>query len=190
MIALTIKKFMTFDLLVLTVIALIVDIVGYFASKTDLKFLYVALSFVVMLIAYIRWDYKAFIIPVVVTLLHFALYRGGTLLSNMVYAVSIFSVGSSMVWFKLAKRDEIKNEVLLLTLYYVTGYVIMFLFQALASSIVGEVQWETLLIRHSVNFILGWFIFFIASKQEDLLVNMKKYLLRSIEERRKEEGRY
>lgn len=186
----TIKKFMTFDLLVLTVIASIVDIVGYFASKTDLKFLYIALSVVVMMIAYIRWDYKAFVIPVVIVLLHLILYRGQTFWTSLVYASSIFSIGVSMIWFKIVKRDHIKQEVLLLTLYFMTGYISMFFLQALASYISGEVQWLTLIIRHSVNFILGWVIFMIASRQEDLLVDMKAYLLRSIEERRKEEGRY
>lgn len=187
--ALTIKKFMMFDLIVLTIIAVIVDIVGFFASKTDLKFLYVALSVIVMMIAYIRWDFKAFVIPLVIVILHMILYRGGTLLTQTVYALSIFSVGLSMIWFKLVKRDQIKEEVLLLTGYFVTGYLALFLFQAWASYLSGEVQWVTLLIRHSVNFILGWVVLFIASKQEDLLVGMKAYLLRSIEERKKEEGR-
>jgi len=67
---LTIKKFMMFDLIVLTIIAIVVDIVGYFASQTDLKFLYVALSVIVMMIAYIRWDYKALVIPLVIAILH------------------------------------------------------------------------------------------------------------------------
>lgn len=186
----TIKKFMTFDLLVLTVIASIVDIVGFFASKTDLKFLYVALSVIVMMIAYIRWDIKALVIPVVIILLHLILYSGGTLLTNLVYSLSLLATSLAMLWFKILKRDRIKDEILLLTLYFITGYLSMFLLQALASYLSGEIQWVTLIIRHSVNFILGWVILVIASRQEDLLVDMKKYLLRSIEERRKEEGRY
>lgn len=187
--ALTIKKFMIFDLIVLTIIAVVVDVVGFFASKTDLKFLYVALSFIVMMIAYIRWDFKALVIPVVIVILHMILYQGGTFVTQMIYALSIFSISLSMIWFKFVKRDQIKDEVLLLTGYFITGYLALFMLQAWASYVSGEVQWVTLLVRHSVNFILGWVVLFIASKQEDLLVGMKAYLLRSIEERKKEEGR-
>ncbi len=185
----TIKKFMMFDLLTLCVIAIIVDVVGYFASRSDLVFLYVALSIPVMLIAYIRWDIKALVLPGVTILLHVILYRDDHILATMVYLLSIASTAVSMIWFKVFKRNRIKEEFLLLSLYYVSGYALMFLFQAYASHLMGEIQWLTLLIRHSVNFILGWIILFIASKQEDLLVDMKGYLLRSIEERKKEEGR-
>lgn len=186
---LTIKKFMMFDLIVLTIIAIVVDIVGYFASQTDLKFLYVALSVVVMMIAYIRWDYKALVIPLVIAILHLILYKGGTFVTQMIYVISLFSTSLGMIWFKLVKRDQIKDEALLITGYFLTGYVSLFLIQALASYVSGDVQWVTLLIRHSVNAILGFVIFFMATKQQDLCVNMKAYLLRSIEERKKEEGR-
>ncbi len=187
---LTIKKFMMFDLLVLTVMAIIADVLGYFASRQAFAFLYIALSIPVMLIAYIRWDIKALIIPVLIMVLHLILYRGGTFLAQSIYVLSILSTALSMIWFKFIRRDGIKDEFILLSTYYLTAYIALFMFHVLAMAVSGEIQWVTLIIRHSVNVILGWLILFIASKQQDLLVDMKAYLKRQIEERRQEEGRY
>jgi len=185
---LTIKKFMTLDLLVLTLLAVLVDVIGYFASLSDLVFLYVSLSIPVILIAYIRWGYKALVINLVIIILHLILYRGIQVLPMIVYLLSLGSISVSMIWFKLVKKNGIKDEVLLITLYFLTAYTILFLLQAFAQYLEGgEIQWITLLIRHSVNIILGWVILVIASKQQDLMVDMHSYLLKQIEERKKEE---
>ncbi len=186
----TIKKFMTFDLLVLTLLAVLVDVIGYFASLSDLVFLYVSLSIPVILIAYIRWGYKALVINLVIIILHLILYRGIQVLPMIVYLISLASISVSMIWFKLVKKNCIKDEVLLITLYFLTAYTTLFLLQAFAQYLEGgEIQWITLLIRHSVNIILGWVILVIASKQQDLMVDMHSYLLKQIEERKKE-GKY
>ncbi|MDO9629540.1 MAG: hypothetical protein Q7I99_06535 [Acholeplasmataceae bacterium] len=184
----TIKKFMTFDLLVLSLMAVVVDVIGYFASQSDLVFLYVSLSIPVILIAYIRWGVKGLAINLVIMILHLILYRGIQVLPMIVYLISLASISISMIWFKITKKDHIKNEILLITVYYFTAYLTLFLFQALAQFLEGgEIQWFTLLIRHSLNIILGWVILVIASKQQDLMVDMKTYLLKQIKER-KEEG--
>jgi hypothetical protein len=179
---------MTFDLLVLTLLAVLVDVIGYFASLSDLVFLYVSLSIPVILIAYIRWGYKALVINLVIIILHLILYRGIQVLPMIVYLLSLGSISVSMIWFKLVKKNGIKDEVLLITLYFLTAYTTLFLLQAFAQYLEGgEIQWITLLIRHSVNIILGWVILVIASKQQDLMVDMHSYLLKQIEERKKEE---
>lgn len=178
---------MTFDLIVLTIMSVVVDIIGYFASQSDLVFLYVSLSIPVILIAYIRWGAKALVINIVIMVLHLVLYRGIQVLPMIIYLVSLFSISLSMLWFKFTDRSMIKNEILLITCYFLTAYSALFLLQAFAQYLEGgEIQWITLLIRHSVNFILGWVILVIASKQQDLMVDMKKYLLKQIEERKKE----
>ena len=183
----TIKKFMTIDLIVLTLLAVVVDIIGYFASQSDLVFLYVTLSIPVILIGYIRWGYKALAINIVIIILHLILYRGIQVLPMIVYLISLASLSISMIWFKLVKKDGIKDEVLLITLYFLTAYVALFLIQAFAQFLEGgEIQWITLLIRHSVNIILGWVILMIAARQQDLMVDMNTYLLKQIEERKKE----
>ncbi len=183
----TIKKFMTFDLIVLTLLAVVVDVIGYFASQSDLIFLYVTLSIPVILIAYIRWGYKALVINLVIIVLHLIMYRGIQVIPMIVYLVSLASTSLSMIWFKLIKKDDIKDEVLLITLYFLTAYVALFLLQAFAQFLEGgEIQWFTLLIRHSVNIVLGWVILMIAARQQDLMVDMNTYLLKQIEERKKE----
>lgn len=184
----TIKKFMTFDLITLGVIAVIVDVVGYFASRTDLIFFYMMLSLPVMLIAYIRWNHHALWINVAVIMLHLILYGTSEVFGMLIYVMSIGSVGLALLWFKVLDKKQIKNELLLLTIYYVSTYLVLFFIQALAQMTIGEnIQWLTLVIRHGVNFLLGWVILVIASRQEDLLVDMKTYLLKQIEER-KDEG--
>jgi hypothetical protein len=43
-----------------------------------------------------------------------------------------------------------------------------------------------MITRHSINFILGWIIMLIASKQQDFMVDMDSYLRKQIDERKKE----
>jgi len=184
---LTIRKFMTIDLIVLSVMALVVDIIGYYASKSALVFFYVSLSIPIMMIAYIRWGIKGISINVLAILVYTVMYQNFDLVPMLLYAVSILSVALSMIWFKIVKKNHIKDEFLLLTLYYLTGYLSLFIIQAISQMIISnEIQWITLTARHSINFLLGWVILFIASKQQDFMVDMKAYLLKSIQDRKKE----
>ena len=183
----TIRKFRTVDLIVLTTIAIIIDVIGYFASRSDLVFFYVTLSIPIMMIAYIRWNYRGLIINVAAILVYTVLYRNFELIPFIGYTLSIMSLGLVMVWFKIVKRNHIKDEVLLLTLYFVSGYLVLFGIQVLTQYIIsGDIQWITMITRHSINFILGWIIMLIASKQQDFMVDMDSYLRKQIEERKKE----
>ena len=183
----TIQKFRTIDLIVLSTIAVIVDVVGYFASQSALIFLYVALSTPIMMIAYIRWNYRGLIINIVSIILYTILYKNFELIPMIGYALSVMSIGLVMLWFKVIPKNQIKNEILTLTLYFVSGYVMLFMIQAFTQYLMSnEIQWITLIARHSVNFILGWIIMFIASRQQDFMVDMHGYLLKQIEERKKE----
>lgn len=183
----TIRKFMTIDLIVLCVMALVVDIIGYFASKSALVFFYVSLSIPIMLIAYVRWGSKGMIINILAILIYTLMYQNFELLPMLLYALSVLSVSSAMIWFKIVKKNHIKDEFLLLSLYYFTGYLMLFIIQAISQQIISnDIQWITLTARHSINFLLGWVILFIASKQQDFMVDMKAYLLKSIEDRKKE----
>jgi hypothetical protein len=178
---------MTIDLIVLSVMALVVDILGYFASKSALVFFYVSLSIPIMMIAYIRWGFKGMIINLVAILVYTIMYQNFDLVPMLLYAASVISVAVSMIWFKIFNKNQIKDEFLLLTLYYFTGYFTLFIIQAVSQFIISnEIQWITLTARHSINFLLGWVILFIASKQQDFMVDMKAYLLKSIKDRKKE----
>jgi hypothetical protein len=187
---LTIKKFMTYDILLLSFVAILVDVIGYFASRSDLVFLYMSLSLPVILISYIRWNYKALVINLLIIVLHFILYSQVVDLSFFIYLLSLLVTSFSMILFYVFKRNTIKDEVLKLLIYYLSAYLLMFLTQGLAQYLLNQdVQWITLIIRHSVNFIIGFVVLWIASRQEDLMIDMKSYLLKSIEERKKE-GNY
>jgi hypothetical protein len=184
---LTIKKFRTIDLIVLTTIAVIVDVIGYFASQSALVFLYVSLSIPIMMIAYIRWDYRGLVVNVAAIIIYTILYQNFEWIPMIGYALSIMSVGLVMLWFKIINRNHIKNEILTLTLYFLSGYIMLFGIQALTQYIMSnQIQWITLIARHSINFILGWVIMMIASRQQDFMVDMNQYLLKQIEERKKE----
>lgn len=183
----TIKKFRTIDLIVLTVIALVVDVIGYFASQGALIFFYVTLSTPIMMIAYIRWNYRGLIINVVAIMAYTILYGNFEVISLIGYALSVMSIGLVIFWFKIVNPSRIKDEVLILTLYYLSGYLLLFGFQILTQYIInGQIQWINMITRHSINFALGWVIMMIASRQQDFMVDMKTYLLRQIEERKKE----
>jgi ABC-type uncharacterized transport system YnjBCD permease subunit len=107
------------------------------------------------------------------------------------YIISIFALGLSMVWFKITTKGQIRSEVLLVTLYFLTGYLALFFTQVLLQFwLFDTVEWIVLITRHGFNILLGWVILMIARHQEDFMVDMKAYLLRQIKERQEEEHIY
>lgn len=187
----TIAKYRLMDLIVLGFVAVVVDLIGYFASQKELIFLYVTLSTPIILIIYFRWGKYGLYVNLVIALLHTILYRNFELLPMIGYMLSIFAIGVSMIWFKITSKKHIRSEVLLLTLYFLTGYLALFFTQVLLQLTLFEtVEWVVLITRHAFNIILGWVILMIARHQEDFMVDMKKYLLQQIKERQEEERIY
>ena len=187
----TIAKYRLLDLIVLGVVAVIVDLIGFFASQKELIFLYVTLSTPILMIIYVRWGKYGLYVNGVIALLHTILYRNFDILPMLGYITSIFALSVSMVWFKITTKGQIRSEVLLLTLYFLTGYLALFFTQVLLQYwLFGTVEWIVLFTRHGLNIILGWVILMIARHQEDFMVDMKAYLLRQIKERQEEERIY
>ena len=187
----TIAKYRLMDLMFLGIIALVVDLIGFFASQSDLMFLYVTLSTPILLIIYFRWGPYGLFVNGAVVILHTILYRNYEIMEMMGYAASIFAIGSAMVWFKITTKGQIRNEVILLTLYFLTGYLAMFFVQVIVQFVLyDKVEWVVLITRHAFNVLIGWVILMIARHQTDFMVDMRKYLLKQIKERNEEEHFY
>lgn len=187
----TIAKYRLMDLIFLGLVAVVVDLIGFFASQKELIFLYVTLSAPIILIIYFRWGVYGFFVNGVIALMHTILYQNFEILPMIGYFASIFALGSAMIWFKITSKSNIRSEVLLVTLYFLTGYLALFITQAMIQLVLFEtVEWIVLISRHGFNIILGWVIMMIARHQEDFMVDMKTYLLKQIRERQEEERIY
>lgn len=187
----TIAKYRLIDLIFLTIVAIIVDLVGFFASQKELIFLYVTLSTPIIMIIYVRWGAYGLYTNAVIAILHTILYRNFEFLPMLGYIVSIFALGSSMIWFKITTKPHIRSEVLLVTLYFLTGYLALFFTQVLLQmTLFDTIEWVVLITRHGFNLLLGWIILMIARHQEDFMVDMKQYLIRQAKERLEEERSY
>ena len=105
----------------------------------------------------------------------------------ILYITSIFGLTLSMIWFKITRRNYIRDEPLLIILYFITGYIGLFGFQILSQFILfDKVEWSIMATRHALNIVLGLVVLMIARRQEDFLVDMEKYLLKQIKERQQE----
>lgn len=187
----TIAKYRLMDLMFLGFIALVVDLIGFFASQSALTFLYVTLSTPLLLIIYFRWGAYGLYVNAAVVILHTILYRNFNLTEMLGYGISIFAIASAMVWFKITTKANIRSEALLSTLYFLTGYLAMFVVQmGLQFVLYDKIEWIVLITRHAFNVIMGWVIIMIARKQTDFMVDMKQYLWKQIKERQEEEHIY
>lgn len=185
----TIKKFRMIDLAILTIIAIVVDVVGYFASSGDLFAFYVMLSTPIVLIAYVRWKAPAIIMNFVLAVVHMLVYKiydPGLLLG---YSLGIMAISAAMLWFILIKPSNIRKNWIITILYFLTGYLAMFGVHVLTNVLLGEhVNWGSMFIRHGFNIALGIVVMIIAAVQKDLMVDMKENLLKQIKERQDEEN--
>lgn len=183
----TIAKYRKLDILVWSILCVLIDLIGFFASQKELIFFYVTLSTPILLIVYIRWGKWGLIPTAAVAVLHTLLFKNFEFLPMILYITSIFGLTLSMIWFKITRRNYIRDEPLLIILYFITGYIGLFGFQILSQFILfDKVEWSIMATRHALNIILGLVVLMIARRQEDFLVDMEKYLLKQIKERQQE----
>lgn|GEM_PF-3566907 len=193
----TLKKYRILDILILTVIAVIADVLSNLASgwiSAQWIFpMYIAPSIVFIVFIYIRWNYAGVFSHLGLLGVQMLLLRN-ELFSNA-WLLLAFIIGYlSIAWVLLLRPKQsniLRSRKKTLLIYFLATLGIMITLESIVLMITpidGTVV--DLLFRHLVNFIMLLIVFMIAQRQKDFLTDMKSYLIKVEKERNEKEKNY
>ncbi|MCF7932891.1 MAG: hypothetical protein K9K93_06960 [Acholeplasmataceae bacterium] len=179
----TINKFRTFDLLILSVVAIVIDAViasfGLFGIR-----LFVALSFAVMMLGYVRWKKYALFMNALIAIAHMIIHLllKQDLSIVLAHGMAVMAFSSALIILPIKSRTNTHTDDHLIILkallcygvYLVAEWLLMLLFGQ-SVGILGH------LLNHSLNILLTLGLLLIMNHQEDLMTDMTSYLRKKAE---------
>ena len=172
------RKFRTIDLLVLTTIAMVLDVVlGVFGLFG--LWLYVALSYPLILLCYIRWPKHAWMPNLAIALTHGLMYLllGHEPLTVLAHGLSVMTLSVAMLLTTWKPMRQRPIEVGHLLLFYLAAYLVVWTSEWLLMLMFGyQVSLGGHAINHSLNVLLGLGLMVMMSRQKDLVVVMERYM--------------
>ncbi|MDR2822406.1 MAG: hypothetical protein LBV58_02505 [Acholeplasmatales bacterium] len=183
----SLKKMMIIDISIFTVLGILLDSFLGLTNIFYIKFL-MTLSYSLIVLVYYRWGYYGIVINVAIIVTHFLVYfKTDDIVSLIFHSVSLLSFLLIPSFKKLINNNLGKKSLLNVIILIVPVFIIAISVEYLLGlSFVGASSLVSYLIYHSLNLLLNILILIIISKQENLLVDMKEYLIK--ESKGKESG--
>lgn len=185
----SIRKFRAIDLLILTGLGLLFDLIigltGFFGIN-----LYAAISIPLILFCYVRWGVYGLISNGLLAIAHFLIYLDGTPLGIVgAHAGSLLGLAVVLLvprtWFRRPRTDFGK-----VALFYLFGYAAMMILEwTMDQLLYSGIPVANLLLNHVFNFLLGFGLLLIISRQKDLLIPMEVYLKEEQQKREDEKAK-
>ncbi|MDD6240008.1 MAG: hypothetical protein PUA93_00280 [Eubacteriales bacterium] len=173
------------DLALFTLIAAIVEAVNTYAFVHFKVTIYsISLSLCLGLIALFRWNaYGLIVAPIagIVSVVVRTTLNGQSATTGLWLAMSIgnLGIGTSLLYFLHGKKDEVRNSPWKMALYYVTGFLSAEVLRSICQLGSG-VNFGTVMLTYFaydlLNLAFGGLVFFIACRQQNLVVDMNEYL--------------
>ena len=179
----TIYKFRIIDLLILTSIGVLIDLVLGFSGLFGL-FTYISISMPLLCAMYIRWGKYAMFSNMTIALSQTIMFLviGESLLVVLSHLIAVLSM---MLIIPLRQTLGMNKETLSLLriwMFYLMIYSVMFFTGWVMSLIFGvSISLANHGLNHTINIFLGLGLLAIMSRQKDLLTDMHQYLLTQAE---------
>lgn len=185
------KSYEAFDLFIFTIIATGVEALNVFVFNTmtikvgEYSFNQIyTLSFACLLgmIAIFRWNFHGLIVAPIAglgsLLVRLALGQEVTINLWLSYTIGYLGLADCLLFFRKRDKGEMRKEIGLMFLYYFTGYLSVEVVRSLCQ--IGQANYWILLLNYLafdlLNILVSALVFFIALKQNSLVVDMDTYL--------------
>lgn len=185
------KSYEAFDLFIFTIIATGVEALNVFVFNTmtikvgEYSFNQIyTLSFACLLgmIAIFRWNFHGLIVAPIAglgsLLVRLALGQEVTINLWLSYTIGYLGLAVCLLFFRKRDKGEMRKEIGLMFLYYFTGYLSVEVVRSLCQ--IGQANYWILLLNYLafdlLNILVSALVFFIALKQNSLVVDMDTYL--------------
>ena len=173
----TIRKFRNFDIAVLSIMVIIIDIVGVLFFKRAQISMYFAISYAVVILAYVRWNKFGLIVNGLTMLCHLILL--GILVEDPIGVVLLHTLSLSglsvFLGFKTLRKLKVWQFWEVFIGYILTYLVVFFVEYGLLNLFGYNIKLIDMGINQSFNFIFVLGILFIIYKQKSLFIDMRYY---------------
>ncbi len=180
----TIQKFRKLDLLVLTILAVISDLLIAIFGILNIS-LFLSIAFPILILVFVRWHPFGFITQGIIMLSHlliFGLFSDNGWLVALLHSASILGFTLSYtVINKYGKKTSIGFQHIFTA--FMLGYIGFILLSWGLYHLINPIRLDAILISHSINMLLGLGLLLLINRQKVLLVNMVSYLLEKNEEK-------
>lgn len=180
----TIQKFRKLDLIVLTMVAVISDLLIAVFGILNIS-LFLSIAFPIIILVYVRWHRYGVITHAAVILSHFVifgLFSDNGWLIALLHALAILGfVLSFLIIHKYGKKTYTSFQYIFFA--YVLGYLGFMLLSWGLYQMVAPINLLVIVVSHSINLLLGIGLLLLIQRQKVLLVNMVSYLLEKNEEK-------
>jgi hypothetical protein len=168
------------DLIFLTVVAIISDLLLASFGLIGIR-LFLSIAYPMVVISYIRWHKYGLFTNFIVIIAHLLIYG---IIGKVewpiaaLHALSIIGFSSVLIIIALTNQQKQKVSSYIYLMMYTLGFLTVFLLEWGLYNLFGfKLNLISHGFNHILNFLFGLFIIFITSKQKDLLINMRYYLI-------------
>lgn len=174
----TIQKFRNMDLIFLTVVGIISDLLLGFFGLIGIQ-LFLSIAYPLIIICYIRWHKYGVFPNIAIMILHSLLYgfindAGWTIAMLHSIAILGFSIVIAMIYLTKQHEQKVSTKTYLL-IYFVGFLTVFFVEWGLFNLFNYKLNLISHAFNHVINFLFGLLIIFITSRQKDILINMNYY---------------
>ncbi len=186
----TIKRFMWMDILVLTILGIIVDVVAYLITgwiafetleEGLMESVFIAPGLCFVFLIYARWGKFGIVSNIAVMLAQLIIYNHQIFAHYSFVLIVMFGYLSFMLSILVFKFIIQKRHDNWLTLAssFIGIYAVMITVEWLVSLILGgNLTWDGNSLRHIINLIISTIIIIVMAVQKKMFTDMKMHLIK------------
>lgn len=189
----TIGKYKQVDILMLTVLAIACELIGYFAHLRfpDAGF-YLSFSIILCIIGMVRWGWQAFMIyPIAGLVMVFTAGQGEIIQKILLYPVANSFIVFSVLYFKFVDRNELKASGAKTLLFVLCAYAAVAVGKGFAMLILAGGMLKgiaTYVLVDLFNIIMVSIALLLLRTRDGLLSDMETYFKELEDEKEENEA--
>jgi hypothetical protein len=175
----SLKKAMIIDLSIFTILAIILDVILGLANIFYIKF-FMAASYSLIILCYYRWNYYGLSINIIIIITHVIVYLKDSDYKLLIaHSISLLVFALIPLIKKLIKKEIEKKSVLDVFILSIPIYILTIGVESILNLLFGnKLDLISIVIYYSLNLLILIILMVIISIQQNLLVDMKKYLIK------------
>lgn len=175
----TIKKYQMFDIILLSIIALVAEIMGSVLHNIlPGAGFHLSFSILVALIAMIRWGKIGALVYVVAGIPMVVLQEGNLLENIMLYPLANVTIIFACLLFRFKNRSDLKLDNFNILIYVVGAYISVALGKGFVTYVISRDFLKSTtyyLVGQLFNMVMVFLVFLLIKNKEGLLEDMSTY---------------
>lgn len=175
------KKFLVIDMVIMTIIAIGSEFIGYLISPI---YLYISFAQAFLLLLVIRWRHWS-LIPIVATAVaRVLIYKAANFNEVVIYGLPILLIGLALLFMKLKFFKKINENKFTGPLLYTIIFTIFFISTGLLTKVLISNSYSFIneLAKYSITYIIGMILMYLFAGQKTMFVDFIEVQKKNVKE--------